>query len=216
VARGNNKLIAGKPEDEPFAAVHRPSTGVRAMSESVPKPVAAFRSTLPLLSLLLCGLAWSQEPAAPVIDSQAIVRGLSGPAVSTRGFAIEAKPGDSAGGGGDHKVNLDIRFANDSGQLTPGAQTQLAQLGRALNSPELAHQRFLIAGHTSATGSAKHNQQLSELRARAVRAYLLEHFHIAPARIDATGYGSSRPLPDFPPEALQQRRVEISALPAAS
>jgi outer membrane protein OmpA-like peptidoglycan-associated protein len=209
-------MIAGNPEDEPFAAAVRPNTGVRAMSESVRRPKAAARSSLRWLPLLLFAPAWAQEPAPPVVDSQAIVRGLSGPAVSTRGFAIEAKPGDSAGGGGEHKVNLDIRFANDSGQLTPGAQTQLAQLGRALNSPELAHQRFLIAGHTSATGSAKHNQQLSEMRARAVRAYLLEHFHIDPTRIDATGYGSSRPLPDFPPEALQQRRVEISALPAAS
>jgi outer membrane protein OmpA-like peptidoglycan-associated protein len=186
------------------------------MSESVRKPTSAMRSSLRLAPLLLCAAAWAQEPAAPVLDSQAIVRGLSGPAVSTRGFAIEAKPGDSAASVTEHKVNLDIRFANDSGQLTPGAQTQLAQLGRALNSPELTHQRFLIAGHTSATGSAKHNQQLSEVRARAVRSYLLEHFHIDPARIDATGYGSSRPLPDFPPEALQQRRVEISALPAAS
>jgi len=113
-------------------------------------------------------------------------------------------------------VNLDIRFASDSDRLTEAAHAQLEQLGTALISPELAHARFRVAGHTSATGSAAHNLRLSQARARAVRTYLLEHFSIAPERIEATGYGSSRPLPNFPPNALQQRRVEISALPAAS
>ncbi len=74
------------------------------------------------------------------------------------------------------------------------------------------HREFMIAGHTSATGSAEHNQHLSEARARAVRSYLIEHFGIPPGRIQATGYGSSHPLPNFAPAALQQRRVEIIGL----
>ena len=184
-------------------------------------PVAAGACARLLLALLLsAGVVRAGEPPPTVVDSQSIVRGLSGPAVSTRGFQIEAKPGGgsgtASGAGGDHKIELDIRFANDSGQLTPEAQAQLAQLAQALNSPQLAHFKFLIAGHTSATGSQQHNQRLSELRARAVRSYLLERFKLSPARIEATGYGSSRPLPDYPPEALQQRRVEVSALPETS
>jgi OmpA-OmpF porin, OOP family len=70
----------------------------------------------------------------------------------------------------------------------------------------------VIAGHTSATGAADHNQRLSESRARAVRGYLLEHFHIEPQRLASVGYGASQPLPDFPPSALEQRRVEISTV----
>jgi len=173
---------------------------------------------LPLLLLTAAArAAAADEPPPTVVDSQSIVRSLSAPAVSTRGFEVAAKvPAGSEASGGGQRITLDIRFASDSDQLTPAAQGQLAQLGNALSSPELAHSRFLIAGHTSATGSAEHNQKLSEARARSVRSYMLERFHIAPGRIEATGYGSSHPLPNFPPGALQQRRVEISTLPSTS
>jgi OmpA-OmpF porin, OOP family len=170
--------------------------------------------------------AIADQPA--VLDSQSIVRSLSAPAHAPATRALVVAPRTAAGSGAaagadaaagaiadERKVALDIRFANDSDRLTTAAHAQLAQLGTALNSPELVRTRFLIAGHTSATGSATHNLRLSQARARAVRAYLLEHFQIAPARIEATGYGSARPLAEFPPDALQQRRVEISALPTS-
>jgi outer membrane protein OmpA-like peptidoglycan-associated protein len=187
------------------------------MSRPQAKCCAARRCAASLLPLLLAaGLALSAEPPPQELDSQSIVRGLGG-GVSTRGLEVVAKPSSQAAGdGGVHKIDLDIRFGNDSDKITAAAQSQLTQLGRALSSPQLAHYHFLIAGHTSATGSQAHNQRLSELRARAVRSYLIERFKIAPGRIDATGYGSSRPLPGFAPEALQQRRVEVSALPETS
>jgi outer membrane protein OmpA-like peptidoglycan-associated protein len=165
-----------------------------------------------LATCVRCGQVYADPPA--VIDTSSIVRGLTPAGPTTRGFEVEARttqPAPAAAGGG--KVNLDIRFANDSNQLTPAAHEQLAQLGAALNSPALAHARFQIAGHTSATGDPRHNQQLSENRARAVRAYLLQQFGIAPERIEATGFGASHPLPQYAPTALQQRRVEISTLP---
>jgi outer membrane protein OmpA-like peptidoglycan-associated protein len=183
-----------------------------------PSAVALLR-LLPLLALANAGLtsARADEPPPAVLDSQSIIRSLkpaSHSGAMTRGLVIAPK--ESAGneaGAGSGKVTLDIRFANDSDRLTQAAQAQLAQLGSALNSPELAQARFRIAGHTSATGAAEHNQKLSEGRARAVRGYLVEHSRIAPERIEATGYGSSKPLPQYPPGALQQRRVEIITLP---
>jgi outer membrane protein OmpA-like peptidoglycan-associated protein len=170
---------------------------------------------LALAALAPAPAVFAQETPPTVIDSNTIVRSLKPPShTATRGLEIEAKTStEAAGGSGSGKINLDIRFGNDSNKLTEATQTQLAALGHALSSPDLANARFLIAGHTSATGSAEHNQKLSEMRARSVRSYLIEHFHIAPARIEATGYGSSRPLPDFAPAALQQRRVEIITLP---
>lgn len=165
-----------------------------------------------LATLLRCGPGHAEPPA--VVDSNSIVRGLTPAGATTRGFAVEARNTQPSPAPGAGKVNLDIRFGNDSNQLTPAAHAQLAQLGAALNSPALSKTRFQIAGHTSATGNAQHNQQLSESRARAVRAYLLEHFGIAPDRIEATGFGSSHPLPQYAPTAVQQRRVEISTLPA--
>jgi outer membrane protein OmpA-like peptidoglycan-associated protein len=49
-----------------------------------------------------------------------------------------------------------------------------------------------------------------------VRDYLIERCGIAPGRLEAVGYGADKPLPDYPPMALQQRRVEISTLPPNS
>jgi outer membrane protein OmpA-like peptidoglycan-associated protein len=188
---------------------------------------AGTASVAPLLAVLVLNPATGAraEPPPTVVDSQSIVRGLTAPAAATRGFEVAPRvtAGGASGGasgsaspGASHKINLDIRFASDSDRLTSAATAQLAQLGSALTSPQLAHSRFLIAGHTSATGSSQHNQRLSVARAQSVRSYLIEHFNIAADRIEATGYGSSRPLPDFPPGALQQRRVEISTLPPAS
>jgi outer membrane protein OmpA-like peptidoglycan-associated protein len=173
--------------------------------------VAAVGRLLSLLILVNAGSAALAEPPA-VVDSQSIVRSLRPAAPATRGLVVAKRESQA----GERKVSLHIGFANDSDQLTAAAHGQLAELGAALNSPELAHVRFLIAGHTSASGAAEHNRRLSESRARAVRSYLLQRFKIAPERIEATGFGSSRPLADFSPNALQQRRVEISALPPAS
>jgi len=184
------------------------------------------RSLWPLAALGALGCAVTATSLADpssVVDSQTIVRSLSAPAPLTRGLVVAPRTPAGTGAAataaataaGERKVTLDIRFANDSDRLTRSAHAQLEQLGTALNSPDLARSRFLIAGHTSATGSATHNLRLSEARARAVRAYLLDRFQIAPQRIEAAGYGSSRPLPDFSANALQQRRVEISVLPAS-
>ena len=167
---------------------------------------------LVLLVTAAAGIALA-DPAG-VVDSQSIVRSLtpSSSSSQTRGFEVAARPGSSNA----HKVDLDIQFGNNSAELNESAHAQLAELGKALSSPELTHARFLIAGHTSATGSADYNLRLSRSRAQAVRAYLLQRFNIPPDRIEATGYGSSHPLSQYPPEAVQQRRVEITTLPPQS
>lgn len=176
----------------------------------VRRRAAAFVGRLSSVLILLGISAVPAEPPATVVDSQRIIHSLqASPSPETRGLRVAARtPGDA-----DHKVTLDIRFANDSNRLTAAAHAQLAELGTALGSPQLADARFLIAGHTSASGAAQHNQRLSQARADAVRSYLIEHFHIAPQRLEATGFGATRPLPDSPPNALEQRRVEISTLP---
>jgi outer membrane protein OmpA-like peptidoglycan-associated protein len=174
---------------------------------------AAFAS----LALLMLPNAWvgAAFAAGPptVIDSQTIIRGLQPHTSGTRSLVVAPRVGAGGAAGGERKMILDIRFANDSNRLTQAAHAQLAQLAGALKSPELASSRFLIAGHTSATGSPEHNLRLSEARAQAVRGYLLKRFNIAPGRIEASGFGASHPLPDVAPDALEQRRVEISTLP---
>ncbi|HXY96437.1 MAG TPA: OmpA family protein [Steroidobacteraceae bacterium] len=174
------------------------------------RPCSAATALVGPLCLMFAAAALA-DPPATVIDSQHIIHSLSSaPASNTRGLVVAARPAAAD----THRISLDIRFANNSDQLTDAAHAQLAELGGALTAPELAHTRFLIAGHTSATGVAERNQRLSESRARAVRSYLLEHFQIEPERLTSVGYGAAHPLPDFPASAVEQRRVEISTLPA--
>jgi OmpA-OmpF porin, OOP family len=185
---------------------------------------AAFASRacyLPsVVCLLVSAVSWADPPE--VVDSQSIVRSLApAPAVATRALSVEPRSGTAGSGGAasasdGRTINLDIRFGNDSDRLSSAAHGQLDQLGAALKSPELAQLRFRIAGHTSAAGSPQHNRQLSDSRARAVRSYLIERQGIAADRLEAVGFGADKPLPQYPPNALQQRRVEISTLPPAS
>jgi OmpA-OmpF porin, OOP family len=168
------------------------------------RPAGRLLSLLALIGTV--GEVWAEPPA--VVDSQSIVRSLRPAGPATRGLTVAARPAQGAA----HKISLDIRFANDSDRLTEAAHAQLAELGAALESPELGQARFLIAGHTSASGAPEHNRRLSEARARSVRSYLLQSFHIAPQRLETAGFGSSQPLPGVAPNAEQQRRVEISTL----
>lgn len=56
-------------------------------------------------------------------------------------------------------------------------------------------QRIRVEGHTDWIGSDAYNQHLSEARARAVRDYLIQK-GIEPGRLEAVGYGESRPIAD--------------------
>ena len=106
-------------------------------------------------------------------------------------------------------VELDVRFELGSARLTAPAQGQLDALAEALRSAELRDQRFLIIGHTDASGSAVHNKLLSERRANAVKSYLVTGHGIDAARLHAIGLGEERLRNPIAPESAENRRVEI-------
>ncbi|SEL51025.1 OmpA family protein [Stigmatella aurantiaca] len=67
-----------------------------------------------------------------------------------------------------------------------------------------------IEGHTDNTGPEQLNRSLSQERAEAVRAYLIQR-GIAGSRLEARGYGPSRPVAsnDTPEGQSENRRVEF-------
>ena len=71
-----------------------------------------------------------------------------------------------------------------------------------------------IEGHTDSVGSAAYNQTLSENRALSVRSYLIQN-GVAPSRIEAIGFGMTRPIAsiDTAEGRAQNRRVEILIIP---
>ena len=74
----------------------------------------------------------------------------------------------------------------------------------------------MIEGHTDAKGGDGYNQNLSELRARAVQRYLIEHFGIAESRLMARGFGKTRLLDPAHPEDGVNRRVQVVNLSAGA
>ena len=88
--------------------------------------------------------------------------------------------------------------------LLPSAAPVLNQLATELNArPGL---KLRIAGHADKVGEPEKNQVLSEQRAEAVKAYLV-NAGIDGGRISALGLGDSHPL--YPSPDARNRRVEV-------
>lgn len=110
---------------------------------------------------------------------------------------------DSAG-----HVALYLNFDIDKTALRPDAQPVIADIVKLLEAdPSL---KLTVEGHTDNTGSAAHNQTLSEGRAAAVVA-ALEALGIAADRLEAKGFGPDRPIAgnDTAEGRAQNRRVEL-------
>lgn len=106
----------------------------------------------------------------------------------------------------------DVLFAIDSATLRPDLRRDLATLSRSLQSyPESS---VIITGHTDNTGSAAHNQRLSERRAESVAAELASN-GVSPRRIVTRGAGLTQPIASnaTPQGRAQNRRVEIVIRP---
>lgn len=104
---------------------------------------------------------------------------------------------------------LDIKFNFDSDELTGPAQSILDELGMALKASELAGQRFVVEGHTDASGSDLYNRELSKRRAMKVRDYLNAWHGIELDRLAISCKGETELLEPDDPSSGVNRRVHI-------
>ena len=107
---------------------------------------------------------------------------------------------------------FEVNFAFGESTLQSRATRTLDAVGTVLGRyPEL---RVEIGGHTDAVGTDTFNQQLSEARAEAVRAYLIDRFEVAPDRLVARGYGEAQPIASNERRSGRalNRRVEFTVL----
>lgn len=89
-------------------------------------------------------------------------------------------------------IREQIPFAIDSADLVGDGGAVLPDVLNVLEThAEIAKVR--VEGHTDATGDAAHNEDLSKRRAETVVKWLVDR-GIDPARLEAAGYGSSRPI----------------------
>jgi OOP family OmpA-OmpF porin len=89
-------------------------------------------------------------------------------------------------------------FEYKSASLTPEARARLD--GEIIPKVAgVANVRFIVSGHSDRLGTVEYNRELSEKRAEAVRAYLLEK-GVDAARIEVFGYGQTLPVKSCPEE----------------
>jgi outer membrane protein OmpA-like peptidoglycan-associated protein len=126
--------------------------------------------------------------------------------------ACDALPGTSAGRNfevGSEAVALQVEFERGTARLRPDAMRRLDRLAATLRDPALAQARFVLAGHTDASGSDVINVPLSCARAKAVRDYLGQRHGVAAERLHVEGFGARRPLDAGHPMQAANRRVEV-------
>ena len=105
-----------------------------------------------------------------------------------------------------------IYFEFGSDEPRAESTPTLKEIGAMLQAhPDL---RLAIEGHTDDIGNADANLALSARRAEAVRRYLIAAYGIDPARLEARGFGGSRPVaPNSTAEGRQtNRRVELARI----
>ncbi len=101
-----------------------------------------------------------------------------------------------------------VYFDVDKATIKPESYKQLDELVELMKLKK--GMEIEIAGHTDNTGSKEHNLKLSQLRAEAVKNYLVKK-GISAKRIVAKGYGDTEPIAtnDTPEGRAKNRRIEV-------
>jgi outer membrane protein OmpA-like peptidoglycan-associated protein len=181
------------------AGARVPAGGLFAASDGDPRYLAARlqRSGGEAFVAVMVGKRRTQ---LDVVEIKAMDRGLVAVDAATLARGIEQQ--------GSARV-YGILFDVDRADVRPESKPTLDATAELLRArPGLA---LLVVGHTDVTGSLDHNLKLSQARARAVVATLVEDYRIAPGRLDPHGVGPLAPVaPNTTEDGRQKnRRVEL-------
>lgn len=107
-----------------------------------------------------------------------------------------------------------MQFPVGTAVISPENFALLGKVQRAIQTFE--GPSVVVEGHTDSTGSDEVNQVLSTQRAEAVSAYLVANKTIPSDKIDARGYGASRPLASnaTPEGRAINRRIDVIINPS--
>ncbi len=116
---------------------------------------------------------------------------------------------DSAVPTPERQFGLMINFAFDSAEILPESEPLLQSLGEMLGIDTVVNRSVVVEGHTDSIGSASYNQNLSEMRARSIKRYLVENYGVSPQRLVAVGRGERELYNSSKPKAAINRRASF-------
>lgn len=108
---------------------------------------------------------------------------------------------------------IHVRFNNNSSHMSEGMQRVLDNLLMNLGDPTQYHVQ--LHAHASMLGDAEYNHDLSIMRLKRIREYLMEKYNVNLLDTWGQAWGESRPmaLNTIEDEATQNRRVDVIFIP---
>lgn len=92
------------------------------------------------------------------------------------------------------RVEMDVKFDFNKAEVKEGSKADIKAVADFMS--QYPQTTATVEGHTDSVGPDAYNQRLSERRADAVRDVLVNEYGVGADRVDAVGYGESRPVAD--------------------
>jgi adhesin transport system outer membrane protein len=139
----------------------------------------------------------AEPPTAYVIDKEALFAGL----MQGNPRYVEKSEGIS--------IELNVTFEFDSARISAENDAETGRAAAVLNGEKAI--KAIVQGHTDSFGSDEYNQELSELRAAAVRQLVIDKYDVDPEQITSVGMGEAMPVADNDTAEgrSMNRRVEL-------
>jgi len=107
------------------------------------------------------------------------------------------------------QFTVEINFNFNSAVIRPESYRDVGAIADALHNPILLGYGFLVLGHTDSVGGRLYNVGLSQRRAEAIVAALVNPFGVNPAVLQPVGMGEEQLRDPAHPTSGVNRRVQL-------
>jgi OmpA-OmpF porin, OOP family len=107
------------------------------------------------------------------------------------------------------QFTVEVEFDFNSAVIKPSSYRTVGAIADALHNPILLGYGFLVIGHTDSVGGREYNIGLSERRAEAITAALVDPFGVNPGVLQPVGLGEEQLRDPAHPTSGVNRRVQL-------
>jgi OmpA-OmpF porin, OOP family len=107
------------------------------------------------------------------------------------------------------QFTVEVEFDFNSAVIKPSSYRTVGAIADALHNPILLGYGFLVIGHTDSVGGREYNIGLSQRRAEAITAALVDPFGVNPAILEPVGLGEEQLRDPAHPTSGVNRRVQL-------